>query len=182
MIRTGAAAKSVAVILACAGMVLPNSALQAAETDPGSKHGRSPSESTGVIDVALDEGGTLHGQVVDAQGNPVVETSVVIYHLDRQIASAVTDPSGHFRVSGLRGGMYRVVTGQTTKVYRFWSPGTAPPSVRSGTLVVPSEEQALGQGHTRFWHVLRNPWFVGAVVAAAIILPVALHDSDAKSR
>ena len=183
MKRMGAAAKSGAVILACLGMLLPSSSLQAAGRDPGSRQDDSTSpRDAAVIDVALDDGGTLRGQVVEVQGKPVVETPVSIFQLDREVARAVTDRSGHFRVSGLRGGVYRLVTGKTMRVYRFWAPGTAPPSVRSGTLLVPNEEQVLGQGHTGFFQFLRNPWFVGAVVAAAIVLPIALHDSDPKSR
>jgi len=183
MKRLGAAAKSGAVILACLGMLLPSSLLQAAGRDTGSRQDDSTSpRDPAVIDVALDDGGALDGQVVDVRGNPVVQTSVSIYQLDREVACAATDRSGHFRVSGLRGGMYRLATGKTVRTYRFWAPGTAPPSVRSGTLVVPNEEQVLGQGPTGFFHFLRNPWFVGAVVAAAIVLPIALHDSDPKSR
>jgi hypothetical protein len=182
MKRVGAAAKSGAVILACLGMLLPSWSLQAAGRDVGSRQDDSTSaRDAAVIDVALDDGGTLSGQVVDAQGKPVVRTSVAISQLDREVASAVTDRSGHFRVSGLRGGMYRLATGKTMRVYRFWAPGTAPPSVRCGTLVVPNEEQVLGQDQKGFFQFLRNPWFVGAVVAAAIVLPIVLHDSDPKS-
>lgn len=183
MKRMAAAAKSGAVILACLGMLVPNSPLQAAGRDTGSRQEDTTSRrDPAVIDVALDNGGTLDGQVVDVRGNPVVQTSVSIYQSDREVASAATDRSGHFRVSGLRGGMYRLATGKTTRVYRLWAPGTAPPSVHSGTLVVRNEEQVLGQDKTGFFHFLRNPWFVGAVVAAAIVLPIALHDSGPRSR
>jgi len=183
MNRIGAAAKSGAVILACLGMLLPSSPLQARAANPGSsQHDATSTPDAAVVDVALDDGGTLRGQVVDARGNPVVSTPVLVYQLDREVARAVTDSSGHFQVSGLRGGVYRVVTSKTTRVYRFWAPGTAPPSVRSGTLVVPNTEQVLGQDQTGFFEFLRNPWFVGAVVAAAIVLPIALHDSGSKSR
>jgi len=177
---TGVLAKAGAVILACLGMLLPTPVLQAAGTHVGSKQdadGRVPV----VVDVALDEAGSLRGQVVDARGKPVVRTALSIRQLDREIATTLSDQSGYFLVTGLRGGMYRIVAGEATGAYRFWAPGTAPPSARPEVLMVLGDQQVLGQGR-RWLQLLRNPWVVGGIVMAAAVIPIVIHNSRPESR
>ena len=100
-----------------------------------------------------------------------------IFQNERQVATAVSDHSGHFQVSGLRGGTYFIGAGQTTSVCRLWAPNTAPPSARPGALVVVGDQQVLGQ-YGRVLHWFRNPWVVAGLVTAAIAIPVALHNAD----
>jgi len=177
---TAALIKAGAVILACLGLLLPTPVLQAAGTDVGSKqdaHVRAPT----VVDVALDEAGSLRGQVVDPQGKPVVGAGLSIHQLDRRIAATVSDQSGHFLVTGLRGGMYRIVAGEATGAYRFWAPDTAPPSARAEVLLVVDKQQVLGQCR-RLPQWLCNPWVVGGIVMAAVAIPIVVHNSRPESR
>ena len=160
------------VVAACFGMLVPPSALYAAnETAAGSQ------VAAPRADVALADGGTLHGQAVDAQGSPISGKAVSLWQGDRQLARAVTDSSGRFRLNGLRGGTYRIVVGQTSGFYRLWVANTAPPSAKPAALVVVDGRQVLGQ-RGPLGHWLTNPWVIAGLVAAAIAIPVAIHNNQ----
>ena len=90
--------------------------------------------------MALQDGGTLVGQVVDQQGNPLGNTRVTVLQQDQEVANAATDANGNFQVSGLRGGIYQVAAGQGMAVYRVWAPNTAPPSAQASAMVVSGPE------------------------------------------
>jgi hypothetical protein len=92
-----------------------------------------------VIDVALAEGGALVGQVVDAQGAPIVAAAVSVRSAGRDILQVRTNSRGEFAAAGLKGGVYEVVAGRHHGVYRLWAPGTAPPSANRGVMAVSGE-------------------------------------------
>jgi hypothetical protein len=172
------------ITLLCVGLILSGPVLQATAADTGSKQetrgdqGRAPA----VTDVALQNGGTLLGHVVDPQGKAVAETPVSIQQADRELVRTVTDRSGGFRVANLRGGTYRIVAGEAAGIYRLWAPGTAPPSARPTAMIASGDQQlVLGQGG-RLMQFLRNPWVIAGLVTLAIALPVAIHNMDDGSR
>ena len=172
-------------LLACLGMLISGPVLQAATAEAG----RVPA----VPDVALDVGGTLHGQVVDVHGNPLGKTAVAVRHLDREVARTLSDESGRFRLTGLRGGLYGIVVGETATACRLWVPNTAPPSAQPGALVVVGDEQVLAQGGCGPWGCnpccppsracnrlkrwLANPLVIAGIIATAVAIPVALHNA-----
>ena len=178
-------------LVACLGMLISGPVLQAATTEAGPRR-LAVGQASAVPDVALDAGGSLRGQVVDAQGNPLGRTPVAIRHLDREVAGTISDASGHFRVTGLRGGVYGIMVGQTEAVCRLWVPNTAPPSARPAALVVVGGEQVLAQGgcdpcgcdpccpplrpcsRLKCW--LANPLVIAGIIAAAVAIPVAIHN------
>lgn len=166
--------KAGAIALACLGILVPASALEPATAAIDSR------QTPPVVDVMLDDGGALQGQVVDVQGKPLAQSVLSIRQADREVATAVSDPSGRFRVAGLRGGMYQIVAGEATHVYRLWAPRTAPPSAQPGAFVVVGGQQVLGQSHhgQRLLKLLHNPWVIAGIVAAAIAIPVAIHNAD----
>lgn len=178
-------------LLACLGMLISGPVLQAATVNAGPNPvpaGRAPA----VPDVALDVGGALHGQVVDVHGNPLARTPVTVRHLDREVGRAISDESGHFRVTGLRGGVYGIVVGETAALCRLWVADTAPPSARPGALVVVGDEPVLGQGRCGPWGCdpccpppqtcrrlkcwLANPLVIAGIIATAVAIPVAIHN------
>lgn len=164
-------AHRLAAAIACVGLITPQSAFAAAPA---------------IADVALADGGVFVGKVVNAQGAPIAATTVSIRQAGQEVASAVTDETGSFAAAGLRGGQYEVVAADGSVVYRLWAPGTAPPAANTAALVVTGSEVFSGQyapyseggnGGLLRW-IKNHPILVGAGIATAIAVPIAVADDD----
>jgi hypothetical protein len=133
-----------------------------------------------AVDVALRDGGVLVGQVVSPQGKGVADTQVTVRHLDKNLTTTKSGQEGYFAVKGLRGGVYQLVADEGQGVYRFWSPGTAPPNAQEGAVLVAGKPIVRGQpnggAHWKTW--LTNPLVIAGVVATAVAVPVAIHNSN----
>ncbi len=143
----------------------------------------APSPAPAVIDVALRDGGVLHGQVVNVEGSGVAGMPVSIKAQDRTVAATTTAPNGTFSIPGLKGGVYQVATVQGQGVYRLWSPGTAPPIAQQGAVVYARDRAVDGnlvaytQGGGGLKMLLANPIVIAGVIATAVAVPVALANS-----
>jgi hypothetical protein len=131
-------------------------------------------------DVALAEGGTLRGVVINAEGEALPQAKVSVLHDGKQIATTTTNEQGQFRVAQLRGGIHQVVAGEGTSVYRLWAPETAPPSATQQAMVVADGGVQRGQNPGPIKRIVTNPWVVAGVVAAAIAVPIALNNNNNK--
>ncbi len=166
------------VASASLGMVLPHSAYAA------STSAARPAVSA-VRDVALQDGGSLTGQVLDAAGTPVVGTAVAVLDQGHAVATTQTGAEGRFAVSGVKAGVYEVATSNGVTVCRLWAPRTAPPAAQADALVVHGDTVVRGGGECApagrggVIGFLSNPWVLGGIVAAAIAVPLALDDDDA---
>jgi hypothetical protein len=160
---TGRLVSAVMVSLATLGICLPEVAFAAATAPP----------TPAVVDIALADGGVLHGQVVDLQGGRVANVPVSVKAQDREVARATTTAEGHFSVQGLRGGVYQVAAADGHGVYRLWAAKTAPPSAQQGAIVYTQNCQPSGT----FKMLFANPIFIAGLVATAIAVPVALANS-----
>jgi hypothetical protein len=158
----------------------------AAESAPDAK----TNQVIRVTDVALDQDGGLVGQVVTLQGAPASKARVLLDD-GRQQWSAATDAEGKFRFDGLRGGGYRVQSGGQVQFCRAWKDGTAPPAANRGLMLVQGRQTILGQycgspvqcgspvcGMPDCRQILTSPLFAAGVVAAAIAIPIAIHNAD----
>lgn len=112
-----------------------------------------------IQDVALGPGGSLQGQLIDAQGIAAPKFPVAVRNGQQEIATLVTSPQGFFRVTGVRGGVYRVDAGGSTQFIRAWADGTAPPSAQPGVLLV--SYQAIVRCQGRVAYPNRRPYVVG---------------------
>ena len=148
---------------------------------PGFAMNGTEAPSAPITDLALRDGGLLVGQVVDNQGVAKVNLKVSLQDLtSRELATATTDQQGKFSMQGVKGGVYQLVTPQRRGVYRMWMPGTAPPTAQQGALIVTGEDTIRGEDAPRsglkFW--LTNPLVIAGIVATAIAVPVAIHNSN----
>lgn len=163
-----------AAICACLPIASPQ--LTYAAT-PATPHVAEQSLST-PKDVALGAGGSLRGQVVNGQGNPVAGTRVVLVKDSQLVSMVETDRNGQFTASNLTGGVYQIATQEGVGVYRLWAANTAPPAAEQSALLVADGQVVRGQGG-QLLSFLANPWVLAGLVAAAIAIPLALDDDDA---
>jgi len=133
-----------------------------------------------VMDVALGDGGTLLGQVVDPQSTPQAQVPVILRQGEQELAVGKTDANGYFSFSGLRGGVYQVQAADGTGMCRLWAPRTAPPAAQKGVLIVAGKDVVRGDCGScpRLKCMLKNPWFIAGVVATAVAVPVIIHNSE----
>ena len=158
-----------AAAIATLGMVTPPGAL-AADASRAAVQASRP-ETPAVLDVGLGEGGTLVGQVVNAQGAPLAKASVTVRCSGSAVASAVTDRQGSFAVGGLQGGVFEVNSAGGSGVYRLWTAGASPPSANKGVLIVGGEPVSRGQYYAGRYY--RSRFTNGQIVfGTAIILGV----------
>lgn len=163
-------------VLLCAVFLLPVQQLLAA--NPQATGTASPATAP-IRDVALQAGGVLRGQVLDAQGQPAAKVAVRavgLGHRAEQSVTGQTDAQGNFELAGLNGGVYRLETTQGARLCRVWAPNTAPPVADASVLLVHSGgviRENLGSIGWLGWTL------IGIGVAAAIAIPLALDDDDA---
>jgi hypothetical protein len=162
----GGLVRTVLVLMATLGICLPEAAFAAAPPPPPA-----------VTDIALADGGVLHGQVVDLQGGRAANLPVSIKAQDREVARAVTTADGRFAVPGLRGGVYQLAAGDGQGIYRVWAPKTAPHTAQSNAIVYTQ----CPQPRSTLKMLLATPIVIAGVVATAVAVPVALANSGSGS-
>jgi len=161
------ACRLLAVTLATLGIVLPTPLLQAAD----------PVQA--IPDIALDAHGTLLGTLVDAQGQPQPQALVALQQDGQTLAQTRSDAHGRFAVTGLRGGVYLIVTEHGALPCRAWTAAAAPPSA-GRQLLVPSDAAYRGQYPISDLFIA-DPILLSLVIAAAIAIPIAVHNSKSDS-
>ena len=155
--------------LAVLGMVMPVSLVNAA----------APPARPSILasDVALSPGGTLRGQVLSPQGRGLPGVHVAVSTGSRDLGSTVTNAEGRFELRGLKGGVLTLTAAQSQTTVRAWTASAAPPAAKGDVLLVAGQSQALGQWGG-FKKVITNPWVIAGIVAAAVAIPVAIHNSN----
>lgn len=169
--------------------------LSATEPAAASARAQALSQAFRVVDVEMDREGAVVGQVVSAQGRPVAGKLITLDNGSEQIQLA-SDAQGAFRATGIRSGVYRVQTARQSQLCRLWQPGTAPPRANRGLMLVQNDRIALGQNCgspvcdvpncgspvacslAGCKQALAHPLIFGGIVAAAIAIPVAIHNSN----
>lgn len=156
------------ILLAAVGLCFPVTTLASTQIKQGTK------------DVKLSKEGVLVGQVIDAQGKVVTGKPVAVHYQNSLVASLTTDKNGYFALRGVRPGVYQIASVKGVCYYRVWAEGTAPPKAAAGALLVEGNKVIRGQTNcppvpVRCFTV--NPYVVG-LVATAIAVPVAIHNSN----
>ncbi len=160
--------------LACVGLLLPQSVLQAGGSQTRNRDvvkRTAVKRAAVVVDVALGENGTLTGQVVDGQGIGVEGVVVSMTQGKNEVAASVTNAEGVFVVKNLRAGAYQMFAGQAIGSFRLWAANTAPPSARAKAILVSSDQIVRGQTALPFGISATTAVVVGgAVVAGAVVI------------
>lgn len=181
-----------AAIAACWGMLVSNwnPPVTAEEPSPTALAGND------IRDVSLNEQGVLIGQILDGRGGGVAGVPIHMQQDQTRVMSSETDASGRFLVGSLRGGVYQLTVGRQQYVIRVWTHGTAPPSATMGFQaqdgLVSRGQSCTDAGCTEpgcapggfgggLMGFVCNPFVIGAAIAAAIAIPLALDDDDDSS-
>ncbi len=151
------------IALVCVGMLMPHTLL-----------GAVPAKVK-INDVALGNGGTLVGQVVDQQGLGMAGAQVVVLQQGQKPVQTVADRTGKFQVVGLKGGTAQVATAGGQGVYRLWTGKTAPPAAQRSALLLSNGPVVRGQMHGM------GGWLLPALAAGGIIAGVAVATSNTSS-
>ena len=161
------------------GLVLP-SGLMAAQPAAAPAAARA-AQSPAVVDVALGDGGTLVGQLVDGQGVPLPRIVVSLRSAGTDLASTLTDERGSFSVAGLRGGILEVQAAGTTSAVRVWTADASPPSANRTVLIVAGDPVARGQffkGPNKTGSIVLFGVIVGGAVTAGVIAASLNHSGS----
>jgi hypothetical protein len=158
--------------LATLGLCVPPSAFAAAA-----------SPQITPVDTELMGGGVLVGQVVNAQGVGVENATVSLRSESKSLLAPPTGKQGYFAIRNLQPGVYLLTAANGQGICRLWAPGTAPPNAQKGALIVTGDGVARGQlGAGGLKTFFANPWVIAAIVATAVAVPVAIHNSDSHDR
>lgn len=158
------------VPLSCLTWLFPAGSLVAAPQSP-----KKPS-TVQIHDLRLDNNGGLGGQVVNASAAPIQDSKLELRQNGKVLATTASDRTGTFSFANVRPGVYQVVVNQGGVACRVWSHDAAPPAAKEKLLIVSDPAVMRGQQPARA--LLTNPLFVGVVVAAAIAIPLAVHNAN----
>ena len=163
------------IVLTLATSVAPMQELVAGNSIGNIEQPVRASIQSAIYDVELLPGGAVAGQVVDAAGQPLAGQAIVVHPSGQEPISTRSDQQGRFRLSGLNPGLCRIECGQTVLACRCWSPNTAPPAATQQLLLTPGE--SIERGQRCIADLCSGPVLIGLIIAAAIAIPIAVHNS-----
>lgn len=164
-----------AVSMACLGAAIPHPVLAAGPV------ASQVAQQSQIGDVQL-QGGTLSGRIINSDGE-LLSGSVlkVSNQANQEVVSVVSSQNGEFAVSGLSTGVYQISSGNSQSTIRVWDTQAAPPSAKQDVLFV-SGGPLTARGQSRLGGLSSTSLLVGgAIVAAAIAIPVAIHNSKSNN-
>jgi len=176
--------------LACINLLLPFQWVQAsdgaipvvasaqgtASSSPTSRGGTVLGNAPLTRDVSLSSANELRGELVDKNGVRLANRVVVAVHADKTSFETVSDANGNFRFSRAKPGMYQIASQQSLQVCRCWAANTAPPAASQQLLLVEGDQTIRGQ--RPIGELLSGPILIGLIIAAAVIIPIAIHNSQ----
>jgi len=101
--------------------------------------------------------------------------AIVLHQRGKPVAQTQSNDSGEFAFARVSGGVCQLAAGASTIVCRAWTSEAAPPVASDQVTIVASPHVVRGQQPLS---VLSNPLFVGLIIAAAIAIPVAIHNAQ----
>ena len=127
-----------------------------------------------VLDVALDAEQMLHGQVVNPSAVAVQQGQALLLRDGVTIGLVQADLEGRFAIRLTQGGLYQMATDHEVVSFRAWTAGAAPPRAQRAIVLTAGDVTRGQQGQIPF--VRHSPWVIVGVVAAAVAIPIVLHN------
>lgn len=164
--------RNVTVWLACLGLLLPVPKAGAAQpAGPGAARAVNV-----VYDVRLDDDGSLNGRLLDPAGAPLAGQTILLQQAGKTLSQSRSGERGEFSFDAVRAGFYQVTIGASAVACRVWTGYAAPPAA-TGQLAIVTHPDVI-RGQQPISSLLSHPLFVGLIIAAAIAIPVAIHNSQ----
>lgn len=139
-------------------------------------------EQARVQDVRITYNGMLRGTLHDEGGQPVVGQDVHVYHGKRFAVTTRTNDAGEFQLTHAVGGTYRFDVGGESWFCRCWIGDAAPPGAKTALAIQAGQsapEAMILRGQKPLCCLWGGePLMLGVLVAAAIAIPIAVHNSD----
>lgn len=176
---------SFAAALACINLLMPLHLLHASGPQTAATRSTGQTASAPTLsktarpmtrDVSLGGASEIHGQLVDKNGAPLANRVVVAVHTDKSSLQTVSDANGLFRLRDAKPGLYQIASERSYQLCRCWADGTAPPSSSKQLLMVEGDQTIRGQ--RPFGELLSGPVLIALIIAAAIIIPIAIHNNN----
>lgn len=145
-----------------------------AAVDPA-RAARLAANEVEAIPVVLGKDKMLHGVVKTKEGIPAEKATVVLGVNGKPVGRVVADEKGRFKFGPLKAGKYQVATKDAAAMLAVYSLDSAPDAAEKEIEVSQPAMIARGQSPGG---LLKNPWFIGLVVAAAIAIPLAIALAD----
>jgi hypothetical protein len=133
-----------------------------------------------IDDVKLHKNGSLYGVVLTSELQPAVDKAVMIQRGKEVLATTKTNESGGFGFAGLNSGVYQLVGPEGQRTVRVWTEKAAPPSAAPQAVLVNDTVRAQ-YGMQRLKVFLSNPFVIAAIIATAVAIPVAIHNSGSST-
>lgn len=89
---------------------------------------------------------------------------------------AATDAAGQFVLPGVTAGIQRLTAEDAVLNCRIWTHAAAPPAAMDHVTLI--ADQTIVRGQQPFSAIFTNPLFIGLVIAAAVAIPIAVHNSQ----
>jgi hypothetical protein len=166
--------RHVLVALVCLAVCMPPCLAEAVVSERATVTATVPLAA--VDDIALGDGGTFRGQLIDSQRVPRSGVRIELRRGLRQVGQAVTGRAGRFVMTGLHGGLYQLITPQSSRLVRLWTSSAAPPSARQDTLFLVPRTLVRGQS-PRPYRFSSNAMLLGALVVAGATIPWIINGS-----
>jgi hypothetical protein len=163
-----------AAALACLGWLLPVPPAFA-----GAPQAKTAAAPTLFQDVRLGPDGTLAGQLLDTNGQPVTQQPIALLQGGKALAETRTDATGRFAFPQVRSGVYQISEGTVCSACRAWTAVAAPPAAQAQLLVV--AEAGVVRGQQPLSALFTNPLVIGLIIAAAIAIPLAIAHKENSS-
>lgn len=165
--------RTLAVSLACVGWILPMTPSQVRAAE----HTAASPARPMVHDLKLDQRNAFQGQLLNAAGQPLVDQALTLRTNGELVAQTKTDESGLFHFGDLRGGVYQIGIADAVVTCRVWTANAAPPAAKEQMLIVAGSEEIV-RGQQPIGAIFTNPLVIGVVVAAAIAVPLVVHNNS----
>lgn len=133
------------------------------------------SQRIDAVPIRLGEDRMLRGIVKTKEGLPATGATVVLGIYGKPIGRTLADSNGAFVFGPLKEGEYQVATRDAAAMLAVYRYDQAPEQAGSEIEVSQGAMVARGQNSGG---ILRNPWFWGLVIAAAIAIPLAIALAD----